>query len=112
MHQNDEITGVNSDNESMSTGIPSRGGTVTLHWDPMQKGRTDGGSFSDNASEEAGRGRLENLRRLLGYLKIMIKLPLIMRANGVNMIKWWVDAFYAAHDTAYKQQSICGTGGQ
>ena len=42
----------------MGTGVPSRGGTVTLHWDTMQKGRTDGNSFSDNDSEETGLGQL------------------------------------------------------
>ena len=40
----------------------------------------------------------KKLRRLLGYLKRVIKLPLILRANGVNVLKWWVDASYAAHD--------------
>ena len=37
-------------------------------------------------------------RRLLGYLKRTIKLPLILRTDGVNVLKWWVDASYAAHD--------------
>ena len=40
----------------------------------------------------------KKLRRLIGYLKRTIKLPLILRADGVNLIKWWVDASYAAHD--------------
>ena len=40
----------------------------------------------------------KKLRRLLGYLKRTIKLPLILRADGVNVLKWWVDASYAAHD--------------
>ena len=40
----------------------------------------------------------EKLRRLLGYLKLTIKLPLILQADGVNVLKWWVDASYAAHD--------------
>ena len=43
-------------------------------------------------------GDWNKLRRLLGYLKRMIKLPLILRANGVNVLKWWVEASYAAHD--------------
>ena len=38
------------------------------------------------------------LRILLGYLKRTIKLPLIIRADVVNVLKWWVDASYAAHD--------------
>ena len=40
----------------------------------------------------------KKLRRLLGYLKQTIKLPLILRSYGLNMLKWWVDASYAAHD--------------
>ena len=40
----------------------------------------------------------KKLRRLFGNLKQTIKLPLILRANGVNVLKWWVDASYAAHD--------------
>ena len=40
----------------------------------------------------------KKLRRLIGYLKQTIKLPLTLRANGVNVLKWWVDASYAAHD--------------
>ena len=40
----------------------------------------------------------KKLRRLLGYLKQTIKLPLILQADGVNVIKWWVDASYAAHE--------------
>ena len=38
------------------------------------------------------------LRRLLGHLKITIKIPLILRADGINMLKWWIDASYDAHD--------------
>ena len=40
----------------------------------------------------------KKLRRLLGYLKWTIELPQILRADGVNVLKWWVDASYAAHD--------------
>ena len=40
----------------------------------------------------------KKLRRLIGYLKRTIKLPLILQAGGVNVLKWWVDASYAAHD--------------
>ena len=40
----------------------------------------------------------KKLRRLLGYLKLTVKLPPTLRANGVNVLKWWVDASYAAHD--------------
>ena len=40
----------------------------------------------------------KKLRILLRYLKIMIKLPLILRADGVNVLKWLVDASYEAHE--------------
>ena len=40
----------------------------------------------------------KKLRRLLGYFKRTIKLPLFLRADGVNVLKWLVDASYAAHD--------------
>ena len=38
------------------------------------------------------------LMRLLGFLKRTMKLPLILRAGGVNVLKGWVDSSYAAHD--------------
>ena len=40
----------------------------------------------------------KKLRRLLGYLKRTIKSPMILQADGVNVLKWWMDASYAAHD--------------
>ena len=40
----------------------------------------------------------KKLKRLLGYLKRTIKLPLILQAEGLNVLKWWVDASYVAHD--------------
>ena len=40
----------------------------------------------------------KKLRRMIGYLKITIKSPLLLRANGVNVLKWWVDASYVPLD--------------
>ena len=40
----------------------------------------------------------KKLMRLLGYLIRNIKLPLILQADAVNVLKWWVDASYAALD--------------
>ena len=40
----------------------------------------------------------KKMRIFLGYLKQTIKLPLILRADGVNVLKLWVEASYAAHD--------------
>ena len=48
----------------------------------------------------------KKLRRLPGYLKRMIKLPLILRADGVNVLKWWVDASYAAHDDMWVNTGV------
>ena len=35
------------------------------------------------------KGDWKELRRLLGYLKIMIELPLILRSDGANVQNWW-----------------------
>ena len=40
----------------------------------------------------------KNMRRLIRYLKRTIKLPLILHADGVKVIKWWVDTSYAAQN--------------
>ena len=40
----------------------------------------------------------KKLRRLLRYLKLTIKLPLVLQSNGVNVLKWWVDASHAGHE--------------
>ena len=50
----------------------------------------------------------KKLRRFIGYLKRTIKLPLILRADIVNVLKWWVDASYAAHDDMWDtQEELC-----
>jgi hypothetical protein len=38
------------------------------------------------------------LRRLMRYIKGKINLPLVLRADSISVIKWWVDASFAAHD--------------
>jgi hypothetical protein len=38
------------------------------------------------------------LRRLMRYIKGTINLPLILRADNIHVIKWWVDASLATHD--------------
>jgi hypothetical protein len=37
------------------------------------------------------------LKRLLKYIRATIYMPLILRADGLSIIKWWVDASYTAH---------------
>jgi hypothetical protein len=38
------------------------------------------------------------LRRLMRYIKGKINLPLIMREDSLNVIKWWVNDSFATHD--------------
>ena len=40
----------------------------------------------------------KKLMQLLQYIRCTIRLPLILRADCINIIKWWVDASYAAHE--------------
>jgi hypothetical protein len=37
------------------------------------------------------------LNRLLRYIRGTIYMPLILRADSFNIIKWWMDASYATH---------------
>ena len=37
----------------------------------------------------------KKLRKLIWYIKRMTKFPLIMCAERVNVLKWWVNASYA-----------------
>jgi hypothetical protein len=40
----------------------------------------------------------QKLKRVIRYIKGTIYLPLILRADRLNIIKWWVDASFATHD--------------
>ena len=40
----------------------------------------------------------KKLWRLLQYVKYTIRLTLILSADNLNVIKWWLDASYTAHD--------------
>jgi hypothetical protein len=37
------------------------------------------------------------LKRLLGYLKGTLHMPLILSADSLTLSRWWVDAAYAIH---------------
>jgi hypothetical protein len=37
------------------------------------------------------------LKRLLKYIRGTIYMPLILKADSLNIVKWWVDASYAPH---------------
>ena len=38
------------------------------------------------------------VKRLLGYLKGTLHMPLILSADSLTLSRWWVDAAYAVHD--------------
>jgi hypothetical protein len=38
------------------------------------------------------------LKQLLKYIQGTIYTPLILRAESLNIIKWWVDASFATHN--------------
>jgi hypothetical protein len=37
------------------------------------------------------------IKRLLGYVKGTINMPLILSANDLTLLRWWVDADYSVH---------------
>ena len=39
----------------------------------------------------------KKLLRLMQYLRNTTDMPLTLRADGTNIIKWWVDGLYAVH---------------
>jgi hypothetical protein len=39
----------------------------------------------------------EKLKRLLGYLKGTLHMPLILSADSLTLSRWWVDVAYAVH---------------
>ena len=39
----------------------------------------------------------ENLVRVLRYIRVTLHLPLILRADNLSVIKWWVDTSFAEH---------------
>ena len=45
-----------------------------------------------------GKDNWKKLWRLLVYSKRTIKLPLMLQADSVNVLKWWVDVSYATHE--------------
>ena len=38
------------------------------------------------------------VKRVLGYLKGTMHMPLILSADSLMLSRWWVDAAYAVHD--------------
>ncbi len=40
----------------------------------------------------------DKVKRVLGYLKGTLYMPLILLADLLMLSRWWVDAAYAVHD--------------
>ena len=38
------------------------------------------------------------VKRVLGYLKGTLHMPLVLSADSLTLSRWWVDAAYAVHD--------------
>jgi hypothetical protein len=42
-----------------------------------------------------------NVKRVLGYLKGTLHMPLILSADSLTLSRWWVDAVYAVHNDCW-----------
>ena len=45
----------------------------------------------------------KKLLRLMQYLRNTINMPLTLRSDGNNIVKWWVDGSYAVHPDMHSQ---------
>ena len=45
----------------------------------------------------------KKLLRLMQYLRDTADMPLTLRADGTNIVKWWVDGLYAVHPDTRSQ---------
>jgi hypothetical protein len=54
-------------------------------------------SFLTTRVKQSDEDHWEKLKRLLKYIHGTIYMPLILRADSLIVIKWWVDASYATH---------------
>jgi hypothetical protein len=54
-------------------------------------------SFLTTRVKEPDEDDWSKLKRLLKYIRGTIYMPLILRVDNLNVIKWWVDASYATH---------------
>ena len=45
----------------------------------------------------------KKLLRLMQYLRNTTDMPLMLRADGTNIVKWWVDGSYAVHPDMHSQ---------
>jgi hypothetical protein len=55
-------------------------------------------SFLTTRVKEPDEDDWSKLKRLLKYIRGTIYMPLILRVDNLNVIKWWVDASYATHE--------------
>ena len=55
-------------------------------------------AFLTTRVRSPGEDERKKLRRLLQYVKSTIRMLLRLSADKLNVVKWWVDASYAAHN--------------
>jgi hypothetical protein len=46
------------------------------------------------------------VNRVLHYMRSAIYMPLILRADGFNIVKWWVDASFATHKDCWGHTGV------
>ena len=54
----------------------------------------------------------KKLKRLILYVRRTINMPLILRADSLTIIKWWVEASYAAHPDIIGHTGVTMTFGR
>ena len=54
-------------------------------------------AFTTTRVREPNRDDWKKLVRMMRYLRGTPELPLICRADGTNIVKWWVNASHAVH---------------
>ncbi len=52
------------------------------------------------------------VKRVLGYLKGTLYMPLILLADLLTLSRWWVDALYAVHDNCRGHTGVGMSFGQ
>ena len=77
--------------------FPPRGGAASLPLGQGEEGPTDRDGVPDWQGKGPDKDDWGKLRRVLGYAKATLYMPLILRADSLTIIKWWVDASFAVH---------------
>ena len=52
------------------------------------------------------------VKRVLGYLKGTLHMPLVLSADSLTLSRWWVDVAYAVHDNCWRHMGVGMSFGQ